>query len=205
MVMIANVTGHEVGALMVMYPGSLGHLYSPGKGRAKIYDWQPYALDNKCFPKGEDFDVAEWREMLRWACLSGVEPLWVLVPDWPYSAERTLDRWKEFYPEVARYGFRPAFAAQDGMTFADVPAEAHTVFLGGGDDWKDAAIRPWCAAFPGRVHVGRVNGSERLLAAHHAGAVSVDGSGWFTKHNNKQGGQWGVLMKYVRETGRRAS
>lgn len=205
MVMVANCTGHEVGALMVMYPGKLGHLYSPGKGRAKIFPWQPYALDNGAFIAGENWEPAEWRDMLRWACLSGVPPLWALVPDMPRDRVATLERWREFAPEVKRYGFRLAFAAQNGMTFADVPSEAEVVFLGGDDTWKDAAIRPWGAAFSGRVHVARVNGSERLLAAHHAGAVSVDGTGWFTRENNKQGGQWAVLMKYIRETGRKAA
>jgi hypothetical protein len=200
--MVANITGHEVGAMMIIHRGRLGHLLSPS-GRAKIYSWQPYSLDNECFP-GEDgadrWDVDNWRDMLRWACLSGIPPLWALVPDVPFDAAATLERWKEYAPEVARYGFKLAFAAQNGMTPADVPAEAHTIFLGGDDEWKDAAIRPWCAAFPGRVHVGRVNGFPRLLAAHNAGAASVDGTGWFTKSNNKTGGQWAMLVKYLRET-----
>jgi hypothetical protein len=204
-VLVANITGHEVGAMMVMYPDSLGHCLSPGPGMAAIYPWQPFCYDNGCFILGEKWEPALWRDGMRRIALSGCAPLFVLVPDLPYSREGTLERWREFYPEVAAYGFKPGFAVQEGMTFDDVPTEAEVVFIGGGDDFKDAAIVPWCKAFPGRVHVGRVNGSERLLRCHHAGAVSVDGTGWFTKENNKQGGQWAVLMKYIRETGRRAA
>lgn len=203
MVMIANATGYEIGALAVLHAGQLGHLYSPGKGRARIYPWMPYALDNGAWiahKNGVQWDPAEWRAMLRWAALSGVLPLWVLVPDVVGDREATLARWLEYAPEVAAYGFRLAFAAQDGMTFDDVPAEAAVVFIGGSTEWKDAAIRPWCAAFPGRVHVARVNGAERLLAAHHAGAASVDGTGWFHDKNSKAGGQKAMLMKYLRET-----
>lgn len=182
----------------------MGHLYSPGHGRARIYPWQPYALDNGKFAATENgtaWDVAEWRDMLRWSVLSGVAPIWALVPDVPYDRAGTIEAWREFAPEVARYGFKLAFAAQNGMTTADVPADAHTVFIGGDDAWKDAAIGPWCGAFPaGRVHVGRVNGMPRLLAAHHAGAASVDGTRWFTRGNNKTGGQWAMLVKYLRET-----
>ena len=208
MVMIANQTGYEIGALAVTFRGSLGHLYSPGKGRARIYPWMPYALDNGAFiahTHGRQWDAGAWREMLRWSALSGVPPLWCLVPDVVGDRQQTLDRWHEFSPEVHRLGFRPAFAAQDGMTFADVPEDDVVIFIGGGDAWKDAAIKPWCKAFPGRVHVARVNGSKRLLAAHHAGAVSVDGTGWFHAQNTKAGGQRAVLLKYLRETSTRVA
>lgn len=203
MVMIANATGYEIGALAVIHAGQIGHLYSPGKGRARIYPWMPYALDNGAWiahKNGEAWDPAAWREMLRWAALSGYPPLWVLVPDVVGDRAATLERWAEFSPEVRAYGFRLAFAAQNGMTFDDVPADASMIFIGGDDAWKDAAIVPWCAAFPGRVHVARVNGAERLLVAHHAGAVSVDGTGWFHTENSKAGGQKAFLLKYLRET-----
>jgi hypothetical protein len=85
------------------------------------------------------------------------------------------------------------------MTFADVPDDDCVLFLGGDDAFKDAAITPWCARYPGRVHVGRVNGMPRLLASYRAGAISVDGTGWFRRG---RGGfsQFNDLRKFLRET-----
>lgn len=69
---------------------------------------------------------------------------------------------------------------------------------GGGDEFKDAAIAPWCARFPGRVHVLRVNNWDRLVRSWRAGAVSVDGSGWF--HRDPRSNQRADLVKFLRET-----
>lgn len=204
MVMIANQTGMEIGHLATKYAGSLGHLYSPA-GRAGPFHWMPFALDNGAygaFKNKKEWDVEERRDFLRWAALSGERPLWAVVPDVVGKRKETIARWREYVGEVARYGFRPAFAVQDDMTFADVPSPDCAIFIGGSDNesWKDRAIGPWAKAFPGRVHVARVNGSERLLACHRAGVVSVDGTGWFHRTNTKTGGQRSVLLKYLRET-----
>lgn len=71
-----------------------------------------------------------------------------------------------------------AFAAQDGMTPADVPSDADVVFVGGSTSWKWANLRMWTDNFP-RVHVGRVNSRRLLEQAEQAGAESCDGTGWF--------------------------
>jgi hypothetical protein len=155
----------------------------------------PYALDNGAFPahtKGVPWDEAAWLELLRWAQWSGQAPLWVLVPDVVGDRQATLDSWARYEEEVRERGFRPAFAVQDGMTFADAPGDA-VLFLGGSTDWKLGAIEPWCRAFPGRVHVGRVNTLDRLLLCWRAGAISVDGTGWFHR------GQKAQLQKLLRE------
>jgi hypothetical protein len=81
------------------------------------------------------------------------------------------------------------------MTFDDVPDEECVVFLGGSTEWKLAAINPWCARFPGRVHVGRVNTWERLVRCWRAGAIAVDGTGWFHRK------QLADLTKFLGETG----
>jgi hypothetical protein len=81
------------------------------------------------------------------------------------------------------------------MTFEDVPDGECVVFLGGSTEWKLDAIAPWCAAFPGRVHVGRVNTWERLVLCWRSGAIAVDGTGWFHKK------QFADLTKFLRETG----
>jgi hypothetical protein len=76
------------------------------------------------------------------------------------------------------FGVKMALAVQDGMTAADVPAEADVVFIGGSTSWKWRSLPEWTAAFP-RVHVGRVNSLRLLLMAENAGAESCDGTGWF--------------------------
>jgi hypothetical protein len=204
LVMVSNATGMEVGLLAGRHPGRVGHLFSPGGQRGPWME-MPYSLDTGdygCWINGTEWNEAEWRALLMWAAMSGITPLWAVVHDCPGNRDETLRRWEQYEPVVRQFGFRRAFAVQDGMTFADVPDDDCIIFIGGSDkdDWKDNAIRPWCARFPGRVHVARVNGADRLLRCWHAGAVSVDGTGWFHKHNDKNGGQAAVLRKFLRET-----
>jgi hypothetical protein len=202
LIMVSNATGIEVGLLAGKYPGQVGHLYSP-KGQRGPWAEIPFGLDNGAygaFLNNREWNEDEWRELLWWAAMCGIRPLWAVVPDVVQNREETLRRWSVYEPIVRQRGFRPAFAAQDGMTFDDVPTDDCIIFLAGGDDWKDAAIKPWCARFPGRVHVARVNGSERLLASYHAGAISVDGTGWFHKNNSKHASQFNTLNKFLRET-----
>jgi hypothetical protein len=131
--------------------------------------------------------------------MAGIPPVWALVPDVVGDRGGTLKQWDACEGVVRSYGFRRAFAVQNGMTFDDVPDDDCMLFLGGDDKFKDAAIAPWCARFPGRVHVGRVNGWTRLVACWRAGAVSVDGTGWF--HKGKGGySQANDLRKFLRET-----
>lgn len=202
MVMVSNQTGFEAGHLVGRYPGALGHLYSPG-GQRGPWSFMPYALDNGAFPafeKGQPWDPVAWRQLLRWAQWSGQAPLWALVPDVVADRNATLVSWTVYEPEVRAAGFRPAFAVQDGMTFADVPSEDCVLFLGGSTEWKEASIAPWCARFPGRVHVGRVNTWDRLTACWRAGAVSVDGTGWFRRGRTVGSSQSADLKKFLAET-----
>ncbi len=200
-VMISNATGFDAGLLAGTYPRKVGHLFSPG-GQRGPWDEVPYALDNGAWPaflNGAAWDEAEWLALLRWAAIAGPRPLWALVADVVGDRERTIERWHQHVGTVRGFGYRPAFAVQDRMTFADVPDDECMLFLGGSSDWKDAAIAPWCDRFPGRVHVGRVNGMPRLLAAYRAGAASIDGTGWF--HKGRGGfSQYNDLRKVLRET-----
>jgi hypothetical protein len=204
MIMVSNQSNIAFGYLAGRYPGSIGHLYGPEglrKTAGAPYAWLPYALDNDRFgswKNGSAWDEANWRDMLRRALLSGVKPLWALVPDVVGNREETLGEWRRWIGVVREHGFRPAFAVQDGMTFADVPSDDCVLFLGGTTEWKEAAIGPWCRAFPRRVHVGRVNGAHRLLRCWHAGAISVDGTGWF----HRKGNQLNDLFRFVEETHR---
>jgi len=207
MVMPANSSGTHIGYLAGRYPGSVGHLYSPGAQRGP-WPFLPYALDNGAYPAHiaqKPFDFDAWRVLLNWARLQPQRPLWAAVPDVVEDRGGTLTAWGIYEHEVRRAGIRPAFVAQDGMSFEDVPTADCVVFLGGGDEWKDAAIGPWCRRFPGRVHVGRVNTADRLLRSYRAGAVSVDGSRWFQKNTRRRaggggGGQLAELVKFIEET-----
>jgi len=185
LVMVSNQCGNDVGFYACKYPGLIGHLYSPG-GERGPWEYLPFALDNGAFSAWEhnvDWDEAAWRALIAWALKSGQRPLWVLVPDVVADRDRTLERWEQYSRDVYAIGLRPAFAVQDGMTFADVPDGDCMLFIGGSTGWKLKAIEPWCARFPGRVHVGRVNTWDRLIKCYEAGAVSVDGTGWFRKTN----------------------
>lgn len=201
--MVSNQTGIEVGILAMRYPGKLGHMFSPGGQRGP---WRelPHALDNDAWPAFKNRrarNVAAHLKMLNWSLLTGVDPLFALVPDVVGNRDDTLREWDQWAPRMLAMGFkRLGFAAQDGMTFADVPDDDCVVFLGGGDEWKDAAIGPWCARYPNRVHVGRVNYWDRLLASYRAGAVSVDGTGWFRKGRSIGSSQANDLRKFLRET-----
>ena len=187
MVMVSNQTGFEAGMLFGQYLGAglLGHLYSPG-GQRGPWPGVPFSLDTGDFADwaaGKEWNEADWRAHLAWARASGYSPLWAVVHDAVADRERTLERWEVFAPVVREHGFRPAFAVQDGMTFEDVPDSECVLFIGGSTSWKLAAIKPWCSRFPGRVHVARVNTWDRLMLCYEAGAVSVDGTGWFRKTN----------------------
>ncbi len=168
------------------FPGHLGHLYSPGSQRGP-YQWLPYALDNGRFPAwsaGKTWDEAGYIKMLEWAKNSGQPPLWALVPDVVTNREATLREWEKWSPVLREYGWPLAFAAQDGMTPADVPADASVVFIGGSTEWKWSYAWQFCEKFS-RVHIGRVNTYGKLRHCQKIGAESCDGTGW-TRGNQRQ-------------------
>lgn len=179
-VMPANSGKALVHYLAGRHPGALGHLYSPG-GQRGPFPWLPYALDNGAFPAwehGRPWDEAAYVGLLDWAAAADARPLWALVPDVVADRDATLRSWERWAPRIASdYGFPLAFAAQDGMTPADVPGEAEVVFVGGTYAWKWESAPRFCAERP-RVHVGRVNSPRRLWQLLQWGAESCDGTGW---------------------------
>ena len=164
-------------------PGRVGWLFSPMHvAKTKLRPWMPYALDNDAFfawVHKTPWDVTAWRKTLAWAAAESHPPLWALVPDVVADREATLANWEIYSHEVLNYGFKLAFAVQDGMTSADVPADASIVFVGGTTDWKWNTLPLWAKDFPGRVHVGRCNEFSKLLTCEHLGCASLDGTGWF--------------------------
>ncbi len=200
-VMPSNATGIWTGYLARQYenaPARLGHLYSPGKKgfpKRGPFPFMPYALDNGAWPAFKNrkrWNIEEWRKLLIDAHHATPPPMWALVPDVVGDREATLYRWKDFAPELTAFGWPLAFAAQDGMTFEDVPREASIVFIGGSDDWKWNNLKAWCARFP--CHVGRVTGLTRLRLTWAAGAKSCDATGHFRTDRQRR-----HLMRFLAE------
>lgn len=178
-VMVSNQTSVTTGYLAGRYLGRVGHLYSPG-GQRGPWSFLPYALDNGAYSaylSKQQWDAQQWLALLAWAKVSGRDPRWVLVPDVVGDRVATLNAYSQYSQTAAATGWPVAFAVQDGMTPADVPAGASVIFVGGTTAWKWKTVNEWCKAFP-RVHVGRVNSYERLWQCHEAGAESCDGTGW---------------------------
>ncbi|HEX8184352.1 MAG TPA: hypothetical protein VF747_06365 [Blastocatellia bacterium] len=167
MVMPANSSKALVHHWATKYSGLLGHLYGP-TGQRGPYRWLPYALDNNRFPAWENgtaWSEPAYLQLLEWAyraALAGQPPLWALVPDVVADRDGTLKEWDKWSVVVESYGFKLAFAVQDGMTRKDVPNNADVVFIGGTVAWKWKTAPQWCAAFP-RVHIGRVNTYDRIF------------------------------------------
>lgn len=182
MLMPSNHSSPPVHYFAGKYPGRMGWLVGPSaKGKTKLRQWMPYALDNDAFSAWTNrtpWNEGKWREMLHWAKWSVCKPLWALVPDVVADKDATKELWRKYAPEVGGLGFSLAFAAQDGMTPDDVPGDADIVFIGGTTEWKWKSLPMW-AKHCRRVHVGRVNGIERLWTCEDYGVESVDGTGWF--------------------------
>jgi hypothetical protein len=107
----------------------------------------------------------------------------VLVPDVVADREATLAKWEQYAPVATRYGWPLAIAVQDGMTPADIPANAEVIFIGGTTEWKWRSLPMW-ANTRKRVHVGRVNEVDRLYICERWGVESVDGTGWMQGTEN---------------------
>jgi len=163
------------------WPDKTGLLLGPSYCKKTVPQrWHPYVLDNDRFSawsKGKEWSERAWLDMLEWVKLLGHKPDWVLVPDVVGDRDATLREWDRYLPVASRYGWPVAFAVQDGMTPADVPADADVVFVGGTTEWKWRNIEMW-KSFP-RVHVGRVNEIDRVWQCQDLGCESVDGTGWF--------------------------
>jgi len=195
--MLSNNTKGAVHWLAGRFPGQIGHLYGPLAQRGP-YPWIPYALDNnafKSFKDGTEWNEAEWIALLDWAKLSGQKPQWVLVPDVVGDRLSTLRKWDKYAPIAAKYGWPLAFAAQDGMTPADMPKEASVAFIGGTTEWKWANFATWCDKVE-HVHVGRVNEYRALKRCRKAGVRSVDGTGWMQEPDGRQ---WRGLVADLEE------
>jgi hypothetical protein len=190
-VMPSNNSGIRVGYLAGRHPGRIAWLIGPG-GWRKPPSWLPVSIDNGAFPaftKKVAWDEQAFLSLLETAH-EHCTPQWVVVPDVVSDKDATLRSWDKWAPRLQRdYPDLPlAMAVQEGMTPADVPKEAEWVFVGGGDPWKMDSVPMWTKAFPGRVHVGRVNGKKRLWECYKHNVTSTDGTGWFRGDPNQLAG-----------------
>jgi hypothetical protein len=196
-VMVSNNTSWRTHYLQGKY-GGLGLLLPPDGLRGPYPHLPYYGIDNGAFgayTNKVEWDATKYRKALAWASFRPVKPKWVVVPDVVTDAEATFESWHKWKDEVRSYGFPMAFAVQDGMALDDLKRhdiDADVVFVGGSTEWKMRTLAGWCRAHP-RVHVGRINGLNGLMACHEAGAESCDGTGWFRKGPQ----QLGMLIEYL--------
>jgi len=186
-VLAANNSNLLFGYLAGKHEGRMGVMCSPqSKWRRPVW-FLPYAIDNGMYAAtqaGKDWPEREFLQMLDKAKESDHDPLFVVVPDVLYDRDETLRRFDKYAPRLERMGFRLAIACQDGMTPRDVP-DGVVAFIGGSDSFK-AKTWDFCEAGL-RVHVGRVNGFQRLVSSHKCGAFSCDGSGFFMEGDCSRG------------------
>jgi hypothetical protein len=178
-IFVGNHVGTKFRQLIAKYPDNLGNLLSPPRWMNAPGAW---ALDNGAyiaFKNGTSWDEKQFFKLLDKIDFHKNRPEWVLCPDVVGSKEGTLLLWEKYSPLLLNTGLKIAFAVQDGMTPADVPESASLVFVGGSTQWKWTHYHIFCRSFP--THVGRVNTYKRLWQCHHAGAQSIDGTGWFRK------------------------
>jgi hypothetical protein len=157
----------------------------------------PFALDNDAFSayaNGTPWDYHAWRRMLDHVADLELKPKWALVPDKVGDRGATLNQWYAYNETVRQYGFEPAFALQDGMTWLDVPIECRVLFLGGTTSWKWRSLEYWCQ-MPQILHVGRVNSLDRLFTCDRLGVDSVDGTGWF--RDTMEAGKAADLRRWI--------
>lgn len=155
----------------------------------RVEPFDTWAADNGCYPPDRPWSIAKWMRMLGGMMELAPEVqarcLYCLVPDVPFSHERTLERFERFHDFVGDAGFPPAFAIQDGATVDSVPWDHFDVaFLAGSTEWKvgDEAhqMAEYAACAGKRAHMGRVNSWKRLDWASLIGCHSSDGT--FMRH-----------------------
>ncbi|OYX63142.1 MAG: hypothetical protein B7Y89_06190 [Novosphingobium sp. 32-60-15] len=138
---------------------------------------RPWAIDNGGF---KELDVPGLFSLLKREEHHRDNCLFVAVPDIVGNAQRTLELFAHFAPQMA--GWRLALVCQDGQESLPIPwAQIAAVFIGGSTSWKcgphvEAIIRT-AKVLGKHVHVGRVNHPDRWAHFERLGADSADGTG----------------------------
>jgi hypothetical protein len=159
--------------LGVMDNPASGNLYERSKG--------PWAVENACFAKGDEFSLSAYVARLESLRPYASTCLFAPAPDVVGDARATWERSKNVLPIIRSLGFKAALVAQDGIEEMVVEwDEFDVLFLGGFTRWKlSHHARDLTAEAKRRgkkVHMGRANSELRLRTAAMWGCDSVDGT-----------------------------
>lgn len=164
--------------LAAKYPKNIGVILQPSNPYRT--GELPYVIDNGMYGlwrRGKKFDEQSFIALLERYKTTNKQPEFVVVPDAPTDATKTLELWEKYKSLVEKYKYPKAFAMQNGHSLSDIPKSAEWVFIGGSDGaWRNWAIKNVCPKYP--THVGRISG-KMIWFCHCAGAKSCDSSGWF--------------------------
>lgn len=138
----------------------------------------PWAMDNFAFTQ---FDPIKFEEMLSKHRAYAPCCSWVVAPDVVCNAQATLVSFWHWMPVIRSYGYKIAFAAQNGIENISIPWQCFDCLFVGGNDLFKANCTPLVreAKAHGKVtHMGRVNSLKRILFCRALGFDSADGSGY---------------------------
>ena len=124
-----------------------------------------WMLDNGAFTG--NFNFEKWVLMLIRMKPYAHNCFGVVVPDVPYNAAQTLEKFHTYAPVVRELGYRVAFVTQNGLTVNDTPWGDFDVLFVGGDDAhkRGSEARALIAEAKSRgiyVHVGRVSSGDSI-------------------------------------------
>ena len=98
-------------ALCREYPNNLGYIIGPSYYQ-KPKEGIAFVADNDAFKYWREkcpFGVSEWTDMIGKIDKSGLNPLWVVIPDSVCDRDGTLKNWEKFSPMINGYKRRSCF------------------------------------------------------------------------------------------------
>jgi hypothetical protein len=160
----------------------IGVLHTPASNRA--HRGNLFGADCGAFK----FLPHEYRNLLKKLLPFQQDCIFAVVPDVVASAIRTRELFNHWSPDMR--GWPLAYVTQDGQDRVDIPwSEIKAIFIGGTDEHKDGPEGEACIraaiGFEKHVHVGRVNGMNRVGKLIQKFGwyprLSIDGSAISTK------------------------
>lgn len=138
---------------------------------------RPWAIDNGGFKR---LNIPAFRALLDRESHHKDKCLFVAAPDIVGSAQRTLELFERWLPELA--GWPVALVCQDGQESLPIPwDDIAAVFIGGSTNWKCSGhvvqIIKTAKLLGKHVHVGRVNDPQRWQHFEDLEVDSGDGTG----------------------------
>jgi hypothetical protein len=155
----------------------VGQLLTP-LTRYKLRDPErPWGIDNGGFKR---LDIDAFKALLKREAHHKEKCLFVSAPDIVGSAQRTLELFQWFRPQLD--GWPVALVCQDGQEHRPIPwDDIAAVFIGGSTRWKCSEhvehIVKTALILGKHVHAGRVNDPQRWLHFEKMGVHTCDGTG----------------------------